>query len=775
MRHRWATTFFIVASMGLAGYAARSIEFRFQYRDFYDFPGNPRLPLLNRYYAEFGDPAGYVVLLIESRDVFQPDVLGYVADVTRELERSPEFAEVTSLANARSIRAEGEAVESGPLMTRVPRTPEEVEHLRRAALQSTMLVRRVVSADGTATAVLAKMRTPPSSRTIELQREAVDAATRVVANASPPGGVRVRVTGAPVVEVETTRAIIQSQLTLAPVVLLVMVVALALTFRSVHGVLLPLGAVAVSVVWTAGICGLFHNPIDIIGSIFSTILLVYGMVDPIFVYTRYLKKLDLGRTRHVAIVEALSELLLPCFLTSLTTALGFAAFATATLPTIRNFGTIVAVGVSLSFVTTITVLPVLLAVVPPPGRRRTSTRASTLLDAGFARLWSAIRPRRALVLAGALATLGVGALAARGLDIVNVYVGVLPKGPVQDSVRALEQKLSGVVRFGVFIEGPAGAMKRPEVLRAIDAVDKFAEAQPTVNSSISLADLVSDANQAFEGGDPKEHRVPDSAPLIAQYLALIDPADRSDLVSDDYSRAHIRILVTDNGSPAIWRLRDALQGEIERQLAPLGVTTNITGSVVPYEEIDRMVVEVVWGFVVAFAIVVLLEWVMFRSLRVALVSVIPNLVPVAACFITMRLFGLHLRVDNSLVMCVSIGGLFNTTIHIVARILQEIRAGATDPDAIVERSLRTVGPPSLYTAAILSVGFAVMGLSPFPGLQALGLLSMVTLMTGFVSDSIVTPTLMRSMFDWKQAIASARREPSRRSGAAEARQIADAG
>jgi hypothetical protein len=165
---------------------------------------------------------------------------------------------------------------------------------------------------------------------------------------------------------------------------------------------------------------------------------------------------------------------------------------------------------------------------------------------------------------------------------------------------------------------------------------------------------------------------------------------------------------------------------------------------------------VLWGFVAAFSIVVALEWAMFRSLRVALVSVIPNLVPIAACFITMRLAGLHLRVDNSLVLCVSVGGLFNTTIHIVARILQEIRAGATDPDAIIERSLRAVGPPSLYTAVVLSLGFAVMGLSPFPGLQALGLLSMVTLMTGFVSDATVTSTLMRSTFDWRRAIAAAR-------------------
>jgi uncharacterized protein len=759
VRHRWATLLFIVVSMLVSARAARTIQFRFQYRDFFDYPTNPRLPLFKRYTAEFGDPGGYVVLLVEARDVFQPDVLRYIADVTRELETFSEFSEVKSLANAPCIRAVGGDVESGPVMKRLPSTPQEVEDLRRTALQSTMLVRRVVSADGTATAVLAQMRTPSAFATIEEERAAVKVAQRVLRDHPPPGGVQIHVTGAPQVEVEASTSLAHDQATFMPCVLLIMVIVLALTFRSVPGVLLPLSAVMVSLVWTAGIYSLLHRPIDIIGSIFPTILIVYGMVDPIFVYTRYLNKLDLGRVRRAAIFEAFSELLLPCFLTSFTTALGFASFATATLPSVRNFGLIVAIGVSLSFVTTVTVLPVLLALVPPPKRKQSSTRASAWLDAAIVRLWNAIRPRRGVVVVGAVAILAVGAVAGRSLDIVNAYTGIVPNGPAKDTVRVLEQKLSGVVRLVVYLEGPAGSMKRPEVLKAIEAVDQLAEQQPAVNSSISLADLVSDANQAFEGGDPKEHRVPDSAPLIAQYLALTDPSDRSDFVSDDYSRSHIRILVTDQGSLALRQLRHALEREIEDRFAPLGVRASITGrSVIAYEEADRVVVEVLWSFVVAFVIIVLVEWALFRSLRAALVSVIPNLVPVAACFTAIRALGLHLRIDNAIMMCISVGGLFNTTIHIIARIQRQVREGATDPDAIVEQSLRIVGPPSLYTAAILSIGFAVLGLSRFPGLQALGLLTMVTLMTGFLSDVSVTSTLMRSAFNWKTAMAAARRD-----------------
>ncbi|MGA2447311.1 MAG: MMPL family transporter [Polyangiaceae bacterium] len=756
VRYRWATLFFIVVSMGLSAREARTIQVRFQYRDFFDYPSNPRLPLLTRYTADFGDPGGYVVLLVEAHDVFAPEVLRYVSDITRELQAFPEFSSVKSLANASCIRAQRGGVESGPVMNHVPSTPEESWDLRRTALQCTMLVRHVVSADATATAVLAEMRVPSVFATIEEERTASGIAQSVVRDHPPPDGVRVRVTGAPQVEVATSTSLARDQATFMPCVLLIIVVALALTFSSVQGVVLPLCAVIVSLVWTAGIYSLFHRPIDIIGSVFPTILVVYGVVDPIFVYTRYLTKLDLGRVPRVAIFEALSELLVPCFLTSLTTALGFASFATATLPSIRNFGLIVAIGVSLSFVTTITVLPVLLALLPPPKRKQTSTRLSALVDAALVRYWQVIRRRRGAVLAVAIGVLALGAVAGRGVGIVNEYTGVLPGGSAKDGVRALERKLSGVVRLVVYLEGPAGSMKRPDVLRAIAEVDRLAEQRPEVDSSISLADLVADANQAFEGGDPNEHRVPDSAALIAQYLAFTDPSDRADFVSDDYSRSHIRILVTDRGSRAIRELGDALEQHIASRFARLGVRASLTGrSVVAYAEADRVVAEILWSFVGAYAIIVLAEWAAFRSLRVALLSIVPNLVPVAACFITMRLFDLHLRLDNAIVLCVSIGGLFNTTIHIVARILRQLRAGATDPDAIVEQSLRIVGPPSLYTAAILSAGFAVFGFSSFPGVQAFGLLTMVTLVVGFLSDASVTSTLMRSAFGWKSAMLAA--------------------
>jgi len=756
LRHRLVAGVLILASVAASAYAARTIEIRFQYSDLYNYEGNPRLPLLTRYTEEFGDPGSFVVLFIESKDVFANDVLAYVDSVTRQLESLDGFKQVRSLTNTRAVRAAGDDVESGLLVRQLPLTPEEHQRARDVALSSSLLVRRVVAPDGTATAVLAEMRIPATSASIPQQQATVEAMERVMRATPTPPGVRVQVTGAPLVEVETTRALVEDQAQLTPAVLLVLVVALALTFRSIHGIVLPLAAVSVSLAWTAGVFSFLHHPIDMVGSTIPTVLLVYGVVDPIFLYTRFTDKLAMSRTREQAVHEAMRELLLPCFLTSITTAIGFAAFITATLPMIKYFGIIVAIGVLFAFLTTITVLPLLLVSVRPSQVPDHKPWISTATDALMHWIWHIARSKPELMVGIAISALVLGGGAASQMRIVTEYVGTLPHGRVQDGVRMLEQKLSGVVRASIYLEGETDSMKKPEVLQAIEAVDRIAEKLPTVTSSLSLADLVGDTNRAFFSGDAKEQRVPDSESLISQYLSFVDPGDLSDFVNSDYSHSHIRILLQDRGSESLWQVRDVLQREIDARFPALGIQATITGyGLVSYYDADGVVVEVLWGFLVAFCAIILVQLTLFRSLRAALLGIVPNLVPVCACFLVMRALGFHLRVDNSLVLCVSVGGLFNTTIHITARILQQVRSGASDPDAIVERALAAVGPPSLYTAVILSLGFSAMGLSHFPGLQVLGLLCLVTLLTGFIADAMITTTLFKLFFNWSTARASA--------------------
>jgi len=753
LRHRRVVSVALLLLVGLSLYSSRRIRLQFQFRDFYDFPGNAMLGDFKRANDDFGDPAGNVVVLLRAKDVFAPPVLAYIKGLTTAIEPNDLFVHVHSLSNARALRGHGDDVITGPLFDEIPSDPAAIAALRGYVLTDPLLVHRLVSPDATAAAVLAEMRTPAAFATIDQQADALEAVKKVLASHPPPPGIDAVITGAPSVEVETTRSMMTDQMRLMPGVLAVLVLALFFTFRSKHGILLALSSVNVATIWTAGIYACFGRHVDIIGSVIPTTILVYGVVDPIFVLTRFLSKIDAGKSQEDAIVESLSELALPCFLTSLTTALGFLAFITASAPTVQYYGITVGAGVLLSWVTTITVLPVLLSFVRPPKKRFASLAYNRRLDNTLHGIWGFTRARIPLVLGATAVLLFGGGFLARRQHVVNEYIGSLPNGRAQDQARSLERDLTGIIRFVAYLDGAPDSMRRPEVLAAISKIERAMESMPLVTYTVSLADVVAQANQAFAGGDVAERRIPRSRALVAQYLALLDPQDRSAIVSDDYARSQIAFLARDRGSGGARDVRDALERAIAASgIQALGVRVALTGNgIVAYKQLDDVVLELLYGFVLAFTIVVVLQLLFFRSLRIALISVVPNLVPVVLCFLTLRMLSINMRIDSALVLCVSIGGLFNTTIHLATRIRQLARSGEQDPDRIVDLGLRAIGPAALFTSGILSAGFAGLMLSSFPGLRALGLLSMVTLLSAVACDIVISPVLFRLFFGWRRA------------------------
>jgi len=309
-----------------------------------------------------------------------------------------------------------------------------------------------------------------------------------------------------------------------------------------------------------------------------------------------------------------------------------------------------------------------------------------------------------------------------------------------------------VIRSAVFLEGPKDVMKQPKVLQAIGRISDVAASYSIVTAVVSVADMVREMNRAFMSGDPKELRIPDSANLTAQYLELLDPADRQRLLTEDDARSHVMIFSMDHGT-AEWRpMRDAVMATAQKELAPFHIHVEMTEqSPAGFDALDALAYDVLRGFITAFVLVLVLIAIVFRSIRIALISAVPNLVPVVACFFLLRVFGISLRVGTVLFLSVSVGGLFNTTIQLVARLRQQLAAHPDlSPDAAIEDAMRDVGPPALFTAVILSLGFAIFGLSRFPDLRVFGLLASNTLLVAFVSDMMLSTTLLRVFYRWRK-------------------------
>ncbi len=735
LAHRRAFVAIILVSIAGALFSARNIRIRFTFRDFYDYPGNPDVPLLDRYEKEFGDPAGTVDVLLISSNAFQPEVLSYIQSLTAALEQEPQFSSVSSLTNAVALVGEsGAAPHTEPLIPHLPASREELSRARNIATHSPLFVHHLVSEQASLTLVRARMK--QLSPSVDDQRAAVEASRRAIATVPTTHALTARVVGAPLVAVRMTDPLMRDQLKFMPLAVLLILVALSLTFRSLFGVALPFATVLTALLWTAGIFPLLGRPMDLISSVIPATLLVYGAVDPIFVMTRFLQKLEAGRTREQSIVESYAELTLPCFLTSLTTALGFFSFALLRLPLLRVFGLAVGIGASLAFVTTLIVLPLLLVSLPLPKTRFGESRISRWIDRALQFLWRVVRSRRPVVIGLAVATLLLFGALGRKQRISVAYHDLLPAAESRTLIRYVEERLDGLGRTALLIEGAPGSVTKPEVLRAMATVGREAKRHSIVTSVTSLSDLISTTTAKAIENPPS--------------LDALHAVTR-EYVNDDASHAQIVVRFTDEGSEKWRTLYADLSRTSAREFAGLPVQVSFTGfSTVLFPVLDRAVVETLYGAALGFTVIVLLQLLIFRSLKLALISILPNLIPTAACFALMAATGVGLRIGSVLFLSVSLGGLFNTTIHLSARVRQRMRAGDSDPDAIpdtiIGEALRTVGPPSLYTAVILSLGFAIFTRSQFPDLKIFGILSTTTLLVGFLSDLIVTPALLRTFY-----------------------------
>ena len=434
----------------------------------------------------------------------------------------------------------------------------------------------------------------------------------------------------------------------------------------------------------------------------------------------------------------------PCLITSATTALGFGAFAITNLPLMQDYGVFLGVGVLFAYLASVAWLPALLCVVPAPrqgySERRLVRKVSAFLG------WIPFRRRgfRLTTLVGSLVLLGLCTAVAATQNRMDVlYTRELP--PHVESMRTntiLSKELSGVMRTAVVIDAPPGQIKEPEVIRAIDRIDRWAEGHGFVRSSLSLADIIREMNQAFNGGDAKHHTIPRSRALIAQYLAMMDPDTRSDFVRDDYSRTHVRILSEDFGSQVGNPFHAGLERVAREALKGTKVTYTLTGyAPVAYAGLETLIKQMLWSFGIAFVTIAVLVLVAFRSVRAGLLACVPNLLPTAVCLAILPFLGIALRTGTVLFLSVSVGIIYDNTIHLLARV-KELRGEGAGAEEAVQGALASVGPPAIYSALLIAFGFGIFILSKFEVLMVFGVCCVGVVLVGLAADLLLTPSLL---------------------------------
>jgi len=685
-----------------------------------------------------------VLVALASDDIFSQENLERLQRMTRRIAGLAGVHHVVSLATALNLKASGNELSIQPFLRTLPADEAARERLRRDVLENPVYSGSLVSKDGRATVLSIHLRDLPESELVA--GGLVPAIEGVVAEER--GEMTAWLTGGLYAKAETARLMLEDIRRTLPLAVAVAMGVAWLSFRSFRGLLIPAATTLLSVTWTLGFISAIGMSLNLLTVIIPTLLLVVGFAYAIHVVSEYYDVLAEGEQRGdprgdgPAIVNAaLKQVSGPILLTGVTTAAGFLSLTISPIRAIKEFGAFSTLGVAVTVLVSLTFAPALLALLRTPSRVRDRHAGGFFEKAADWLAAFTVRRRTWLLCAGA----GVALLSLIGMSNIRVSsVFVEPGSALEASAQALNEHLEGANAFYVVLEtNYKGAFKEPENLRRIQTLQRWLEAQPEVGGTTSIVDYLTLINKSLHGGAPEEQVIPDSKPLIAQLFFFGANDELEGFVDSRFQTTSIQVRCRVNDSGA---MEDLLR-RIEARTAELPESLNatVTGNTVlltrTIDDITRgQTTSLLFAFAMIFAVLSLL----FMSLRVGLLALIPNALPVLFYFGILGLTGITLNSTTGLVACLVLGIAVDDTIHFLARFNQASKRLADETRGIGE-ALRSVGRPVTYTSIALCLGFLVLTQSNFQNQAQFGALAAMTLAFAWLIDITFTPALASRM------------------------------
>ncbi len=748
--------------------------------DSYLLPGDETRQRFDAFRDRFGLDERTVVAL-EPDEVFDLDFLSTLRDLHREIEAEIPFVEeVLSLVNARNTRGEEDELIVEDLLEDWPETPEALAALRSRVLASPSYRDAIISRDGRYTVILVRFETYSSLDSVADVMEGFDTPLGDPSESDAGGehleyltapeadqaitalydlvsryesdDLRIRLAGESVLGHRATEISTRDTVLFGGLCMGIALVVLLALFRHISPALLPLLMVMLSLVSTFGAMSALGIPFSIPTQIIPSFMIAVGICNAIHMQTVFFQAFDRGDSKEESVVYALGHSGLAVVLTSVTTAAGMLSFLAAEITPVMRLGMIAPIGVILTLILTLTLLPALLLV--SPIRRRSRSRNEQGPSSGLlvrvmvgVGAWVQKRPRFVLVMAGLLVLLASGGVLKLRLshDPMN---WLLPEDPVRIAVARMDEALRGVSTVEVLIDtGKENGLYDPDVMRRIDAAARFAESQDQgrvpVGKVTSILDILRETNQALHANDPAQYRIPDSRALIAQELLLFENSGSDDLlqVSDrlfQTARMTLKVPLVDAMFYGDFLAR--LDAGFREILGP-DLALEMTGAtVLGNRAFSVVIVSLVRSYGLALAIITPLMILMIGSLRLGLLSMIPNLLPVYLTLALMGWLDIPLEISTLLVGSIVIGLAVDDTIHFLHKFDRYHKLGSDVPDS-VRKTLETTGAALVTTSVVLALSFGIYYLGNMPGMVNFGVLVSFGTIVAFLADLTLSPAL----------------------------------
>ena len=688
-----------------------------------------------------------IVIVVESktRNLFSHDELEVIQEITEESWQQSYVVRVDSLTNYQYTRAEGDELIVEDLFgdDLSAMASSEIEKRKVFSINQPELLSSIISGGGEITAIIVSVVTPGENKAVEVPLVVAQFRELIDGYAAKNPGLDFHI-GGQVFLNNAFSEISQSDIKkLYPLMLLIILILLYAFFRMLVPTILTMIIVVLSCLGTMGVAGFFQMSIASIVINAPIMVMSLALADCVHVLVNFYAGLKTGMSRFEAVKESVKINFKAVSLTTITTAIGFLSLNFSESPPFRDLGNLVAVGVLIAYLLSLTVLPILMTILPTFGAQKSQAK-----DKSFWKKAESVHNLRGLTLAFVVLLI-ISAISAFNIEVNDTSTEFFSEDTsFRQDAEYIDRNFTGVSQINYSIAADReGGVTTVEYLRVLDDMVAWLRNQPEVTYVSTAIDIIKRLNQDLHGGDPKSYKIPSDSDTAAQYLLLYEMSlpyglDLTNRINLDKSAS--RLIVNLKKSSATELLEfDQRFGEWLSSNAPPYMLTKAASPAMMFAYVSQNnALSMIKGMLVALVLISLILVVALKSIRLGCVSLLMNCTPILVAFGVWSLLVGEAGLGVSLVLGISLGIVVDNSIHFLTKYRYANRVLGQSVKESLRFSLNTVGKALLITTVSVSAGFLVISTSNFSLNADMGIMTSLVIVIALVVDLVFIPPII---------------------------------
>jgi len=728
---------------------------RFSYEEANLLPKDHELNLkYNKFLNLFGEEGNVIVIAVKDSTIFTSNKFNNWNKLAKTIDSFPEIDYTITVGDIKKLKRDdaGEKFVAIPLYDKLPSSDNDLSKIKKDLFENLPFYNNILYNKDSQT----------FQTVIYIREDVVNTKGRsdfiigkfnaLIEKFEKDNNLNVHVSGMPYIRTMNADNIKNEMILFVYLSLGVTALIFFFFFRSFRATFITLLVVIVGVVWAFGLIGWFRFEVTVLMALIPPLVIVIGVPNAVFFINKYQQEIKNHGNQAKGLQRLITKIGSATMMTNITTASGFATFIFTKSKMLVEFGAVASINIIVIFFLALFIIPIIYSFMPMPKDKHLKHLDRTWMDIIVNWMENMVRNHRITIYSATVVIIIASIIGVYQMKLSGSLIDDMPKDKeFYHDIRFFEKEFGGILPLEILVNTnkPKGVMEL-STLKKIEKLNETIDEIPELSKPVSVVNLVKFSKQAFYSGLPKYYQLPTSQDknYILKYAKNSSSSTSmlKNFVDSTGQYARITTYMKDVGTTKMEVIEDRLEARINNVFKNDKYDVSLTGKALIFLKGTKYLINnLVLSLSLAVLLIAIFMAFMFRSYKMILISILPNILPLLITAGLMGYFGIPLKPSTILVFSIAFGISVDDTIHFLAKYRQELQANNWKVKKSVYAALRETGVSMFYTSIVLFFGFLVFTVSSFGGTQALGGLVSITLLFAMMSNLLLLPSLLLTL------------------------------